>query len=108
MRPSPKSTLLQQVLKQVVTLPLERQDSIAIQILDSLSKPDPKSARFQQLIENKYMAGLSAEECAELEVLEADFRKSDEAFYGPILERVERSESSGMLIQPFGNRNRWQ
>ena len=96
--------LLQQVLKQVVTLPLERQDSIAIQILDSLKKTDPKSVRFQQLIENKYTSGLGAEECAELESLEADFRKRDEAFYGPILERVELSESSGMLIEPFGDR----
>ncbi len=93
-RPDPKSTLLQLVLKQVVTLPLERQDSLAIEILDSLAKADPKSARFRQLIENKYTTGLSAEECAELEVLEADFRSSDETFYGPILERIERSESS--------------
>ncbi len=101
MRQKPKSTLLQQVLKQVVTLPLERQDSIAIEILDSLKKPDAKSARFQQLIENKYTTGLSEVECSELEGLEADFRKGDEAFYGPILERIERLESSGMVIQPF-------
>lgn len=97
--PKPKSTLLQQVLKQVVTLPLDRQDSIAIQILDSLSKPDPKSARFQQLIEKKYTVGLSAEECTGLEGLEADFRKGDDSFYGPILKRVEQSEPSGMLEQ---------
>ena len=82
-RPEAKSTLLQQVLKQVVTLPLDHQDFIASEIFNSLNKPYPKSVRFQQLIENKYTPGLSAEECAELDCLEAEFRKGDEAFYGP-------------------------
>ena len=101
-RPDPKSTLLQMVLKQVVTLPLERQDSIAIEILDSLAKADPKAVRFQRLIENKYTAGLSAEECTELEGLEADFRKGDEAFYGPILERIDGDIRHAQRLRELG------
>ena len=99
LRSKPKSTLLQQVLKQVVTIPLERQDSIALQILESLAKADPKSARFQQLIENKYTTGLCAEDRAELERLEGDFRNGDKAFYAPIVENIERSESAEMVIR---------
>ena len=85
----PKSTLLEQALKRVVTLPRKRQDAIAVQILDTLEeKSDPASARFQALIENKYTLGLTAEESSELDRLETVFRKSDETFYRPILERL--------------------
>lgn len=45
-------------------------------------------ARFQQLIEQKYATGLSAEEAAELDRLEAGFQIEDEQFYAPIIERI--------------------
>ena len=79
----PKSALLEQAFKRASRLSRERQDAIALHVLDTLrNKPDPAVERFQSLIENKYTRGLTAAENTELDRLEADFRKSDETFYG--------------------------
>ena len=83
------SPLLGEALKRVATLPRDRQDSIASQIIDSLnSGDDPSNLRFHQLIERKYTSGISAEEAAELDRLEAAFQIQDELFYAPILEQI--------------------
>jgi hypothetical protein len=83
------SPLLGEAVKRVAALSRERQDAIATQILDTLdNEANPANARFHQLIEQKYTAGLSAAEAAELDRLEAMFQIEDERFYGPILKRI--------------------
>jgi len=49
---------------------------------------DPSTRRFQELVEAKYTRSLTPDESSEMVRLEAGFRVSDEAFYGPIVERV--------------------
>ena len=83
------SPLLGEAVKRVAALSRERQDAIASQIIDTLSnEASPANLRFHQLIEQKYISGLSAEEAAELDRLEATFQVEDEQFYGPILKRI--------------------
>lgn len=86
---SAKSALLGQALRLVSNLPQNRQDAIAAQILETLEfESDPAAQRHQELIEQKYTRGLTAEDETELAELEIGFQQRDEAFYAPILERV--------------------
>lgn len=90
-----KTKLFSAAIKQVQALPPERQNAIAKVILAELrEEPNPATARFQQLIKTKYTKGLTSEEVAEMKALEASFYVSDEAFYRPILDRVERKIAS--------------
>lgn len=91
-----KTKLLSTAIKRVQALPPERQNAIAEVILAELqNEPDPATARFQQLIQTKYTKGLTAHEAAELKTIEASFYATDELFYRPILDRVERKLASG-------------
>jgi hypothetical protein len=84
-----KSALLGKALARVAALPRNRQDAIAVQILEALDhSPAPDALRHQALIEKKYTQGLTSEDAQELAELEAGFDRRDEAFYAPILERV--------------------
>ncbi len=54
-------------------------------------------SRYQELVDRKHLAGLSAEESGELEALRIELERLDEPFYEPILAdlraRVARSRS---------------
>lgn len=86
-----RTKLLDAAIEQVQSLPPERQNAIAGVILAELdNQPDPMTARFQHLIKVKYTTGLTPEEVAELKAIEAAYTVRDEAFYRPILDRIDR------------------
>lgn len=90
-----KTKRLSAAIKRVQALPPERQNAIAEVILAELqNEPDPATLRFQQLIQTKYTKGLTAHEVDELKRIEASFYATDELFYRPIIERVERKLAS--------------
>ncbi|MFN0101294.1 MAG: hypothetical protein ACKV2U_04290 [Bryobacteraceae bacterium] len=85
----PKNAPISQALKRIAELPPDAQDTIGALILETLdTTADSAVERFQSLIEQKYTRGLNSLEAGELLRLEAEFRKSDECFYAPLLERV--------------------
>ena len=88
---SAKSALLAQGFREVSKLGEKQQEVIAAQILDMVRDTcDPAVKRYQDLVELKYTRGLTPEEIAEVNVLEAGFQERDEEFYGPILARVRQ------------------
>ena len=89
-----KGGLIGQALKRIAALPPEGQDAIASLILKTLdSQADQAVLRFQFLVEQKYIRGLTTPESAELRGLEAGFRESDEQFYAPVLERIAHAKT---------------
>jgi hypothetical protein len=91
-----KSPVWGEAVQRVSVLSKARQEAIAAQILETLdSETDPANVRFHELIEKKYTLGLSHGEVEELAHLEAEFEKSEEIFYSPILARLtEMAKSS--------------
>lgn len=90
-----KPALLDEAIRRVRALSPSHQERVAKSILADLQRSvDPATKRFQELIKAKYTKGLSAIEIAELGRLEAAFCESDEAFYGPIIERVKGAKRS--------------
>ncbi|MCX6610080.1 MAG: hypothetical protein NTW74_04430 [Acidobacteria bacterium] len=85
-----QGALLEMAIQEARALPPKSQNAVAEAILAKLrDESDPTARRFQELVEAKYTRGLSAAESSELDRLEGGFHDSDEAFYGPILERLK-------------------
>ena len=93
-RKNPRA-LLDHAIQEVRALPPERQEAIAEAIFAELrAGENPETGRFQQLVEAKYTRGLTPSESSEMDLLEGSFRRSDEAFYGPIIEMAKARKST--------------
>ena len=92
-----------QALDRVAALTPSGQDAIANLILETLdTQPEPAVLRFRELIEQKYVAGLSPAEAAELQRLETELSAQDDVFYSPVLTRV----AAGKPVPPVRSRSR--
>ena len=78
-----------EALKRIEAPSANGQDAIAGLILETLDdQPSQPLQRFRALIEQKYIAGLTAAETEELNTLEANFSREEAPFYEPFLKRA--------------------